>query len=75
MENTVINMPRGFVIYNFCIKDNIVEFLAPGSVLRITDPQEVGIIKQWIKEAKGFAKCRDEICSYLEYMFDFGQYE
>lgn len=46
-----------------------------GGTITITDPAEVVTLIRWVREAKGFAKNRDEICTYLEYMLDYGQYE
>ena len=46
-----------------------------GGTITITDPKEVCTFIRWVREAKSFAKNRDEVCTYLEYMLDYGQYE
>lgn len=46
-----------------------------GGTVTITDPKECSTMIQWVREAKSFAKNRDEVCSYIEYMLDYGQYE
>lgn len=46
-----------------------------GSTITITDPAEVVTLIQWAREAKRIARNRDEVCRYLEYMLDHGQYE
>lgn len=46
-----------------------------GSTITVTDPAEVVTLIRWTREAKRIARNRDEVCRYLEYMLDYGQYE
>ena len=66
---------EGRAIYSYHVFDNRIELHHPGTICTYTDPEEIQIIKQWIREAKRFAKNNSEICTYLEYMIDYGQYE
>lgn len=71
----IITGLNGLAIYNYNILPDCIRLSNPGGFCLITSPDEIRIFKRWIKEAKSFAKNTNEICSYLEYMLDFGQYE
>lgn len=66
---------NGKAIWSYAIYRDCIDLRSPGNCISITDPDEIKTLKQWINEAKSFAKTRDEITSYLEYMIDIGQYE
>ena len=72
---TFINFIPGRAIYSYHILSDCLELHCPGTIVTYTDSKEIQTIKQWIKEAKSFSKNKSEICTYLEYMIDYGQYE
>ena len=72
---TIITGMEGRAIYNYGIFRDCIELYAPGTVCTISDPEEIKTIKSWIQTARKFAKNKPEICTYIEYMIDYGQYE
>lgn len=75
MNNVIITGIDGRAIYNYKLYASCIEFYSPGTVCTITDENEIKKIKTWIKQSKQFAKNNAEICTYLEYMIEYGQYE
>lgn len=65
----------GRAIYSYHIYEDHIELHSPGTITTIANAEEVATLKQWIKTAKKWSKNNSEICSYLEYMIDYGQYE
>ena len=69
-------------IYNYYIRRNCIELIAPGAVITIdNDDNDAAIIKKWINECKKSLtrdKCPSEtmksyICNYLEYRCKYGE--
>ena len=75
MKRAIITGMEGRAIYNYGIFRDCIEFYAPGTVCTLSDPEEIRTIKTWIKEARSFAKNKNEVCTYIEYMLEHGQYE
>ena len=72
----MVNISLGSnAIYNYGIYRDCIELRCGGTVITVSDSDEIAEIKRWIKRAKVFAKNKCEVCTYLEYMLDFGQYE
>lgn len=65
---------EGKAIYRVAFFRDCVEIRTGGGIITITDEKEIETLRQWEKEARAFAKTRDEVTTYIEYMIDFGQY-
>lgn len=66
-------------IYNYYVYGDRIEFIFPGSVTTFFDKNDIEIILAWIEQGKKYARkdkdMKAEICTYLEYMIKYGQYE
>lgn len=66
-------------ITNYYIRRDCIELVGLGDIVTISDAEEMGIIKAWIKDVKRWlpddSARKYRICNYLEYMLSEGQYE
>lgn len=57
-------------IYRYAIYRDCIELHGPGSVTTIRESEEIKQIKEWIREARRFAKTQDEVTSYINYKIE-----
>lgn len=61
-------------IYNYHIFKDHIDFILPGSIMTLIGPEEIKEVKEWITEAKSWATkdstFKNQICNYLEFMFN-----
>ena len=71
----MVNVSLGSkAIYGYKVCRDCIELRGCGTVITVYG-EEKDELMGWIKQAEKYAKNRSEVCSYLEYMIDFGQYE
>lgn len=68
MTYNPLDFLEGTTLYNYHFTDDSIEFWTPGSIVTMTDEEEMKYVKSLIQKAKRFSSTKDEVCRYLQYI-------